>query len=77
MVRIPMAVPYGVGLVNIALARAGLTPMLTPGKVRELYHRDWVCDAGPLMARTSWRPAVALREGFAATVAWYRQHGWL
>jgi 2-alkyl-3-oxoalkanoate reductase len=76
-VRIPMAIPYGLGVLNQALAGAGYTPMLTPGKVRELYHRDWVCDPGPIIARTGWRPAVPLRQGFASTVAWYREHGWL
>ena len=77
VVRVPMAIPYGLGLLNQVLARAGYTPMLTPGKVREFYHNDWVCDPGPIMARTAWRPAVPLREGFAATVAWYRRQGWL
>jgi nucleoside-diphosphate-sugar epimerase len=77
VVRVPMAIPYGLGLLNQVLARAGYTPMLTPGKVREFYHSDWVCDPGPIMARTAWRPAVPLREGFAATVAWYRREGWL
>jgi 2-alkyl-3-oxoalkanoate reductase len=77
-VRIPMAIPYGLGVLNQALAwLPGYTPMLTPGKVRELYHSDWVCDPGPIMARTSWRPEVPLRQGFATTVAWYRQEGWL
>ena len=78
IVRVPMAVPYGLGMLNQALARLpGFTPMLTPGKVREFYHSDWVCDPGPIMARTGWRPAVPLRQGFAATIAWYRQQGWL
>jgi nucleoside-diphosphate-sugar epimerase len=77
IVRVPMAIPYGLGWLNQALARTGYTPMLTPGKVREFYHSDWVCDPGPIMARTAWRPAVPLREGFAATVGWYRQEGWL
>jgi 2-alkyl-3-oxoalkanoate reductase len=76
-VRIPMAIPYGLGVLNQALARLGHTPMLTPGKVRELYHRDWVCDPGPIIARTGWRPAVALRQGFASTIAWYREQSWL
>ena len=78
IVRVPMAVPYGLGMLNQALARLpGFTPMLTPGKVREFYHSDWVCDPGPIMARTSWQPTVSLRDGFAATIAWYRQQGWL
>ena len=78
IVRVPMAIPYGLGVLNQALARVpGYVPMLTPGKVRELYHSNWVCDSGPIRARTDWRPAVSLRKGFAATIAWYRQQGWL
>jgi nucleoside-diphosphate-sugar epimerase len=77
MVRVPMAIPYGLGWVSQACARIGYTPLLTPGKVREFYHNDWVCDPGPIMARTAWRPAVRLRQGFATTVAWYREQGWL
>jgi nucleoside-diphosphate-sugar epimerase len=78
IVRIPRAIAYGAGLLNQALAwLPGYTPMLTPGKVRELYHSDWVCDPCPIMTHTVWRPEVPLREGFASTVAWYRQQGWL
>jgi nucleoside-diphosphate-sugar epimerase len=77
VVRVPMAVPYGLSMLNQALARIGYTPMLTPGKVRELYHRDWVCDPSPIMARTAWQPAVSLGQGFASTIAWYQQQGWL
>ena len=77
VVRVPMAVPYGLSMLNQALARIGYTPMLTPGKVRELYHRDWVCDPSPIMARTAWQPAVPLGQGFASTIAWYQQQGWL
>jgi 2-alkyl-3-oxoalkanoate reductase len=78
IVRIPRAITYGAGLLNQALAwLPGYIPMLTPGKVRELYHSDWVCDPGPIMTRTAWRPEVPLRQGFASTIAWYRQQGWL
>jgi len=77
VVRVPMAIPYGLSMLNQALARIGYTPMLTPGKVRELYHRDWVCDPSPIMARTAWQPAVSLGQGFASTIAWYQQQGWL
>lgn len=44
---------------------------LTPGKVRELYHRDWVArGAGVPNARQ-------FAEGFRLTIAWYREQGWL
>jgi nucleoside-diphosphate-sugar epimerase len=43
------------------------------GKIRELYHPDWVCR-GPqpdLPDRTG------LAEGFRQTLHWYREEGWL
>lgn len=51
-------------------------PMITLGKLRELYHADWVCQglAGTL-APTPAR--VAFDHGFPTTLAWYRQRGWL
>jgi nucleoside-diphosphate-sugar epimerase len=52
-------------------------PPLSPGKVRELYHRDWVCRHKLLDAATDWRAAVSFEDGFGRTLAWYRQNGWL
>jgi hypothetical protein len=52
-----------VARVNLALA--GLlhySPMLTPGKVRELQHPDWVCDTDKLMKVTDWRPKKRLQD---------------
>jgi nucleoside-diphosphate-sugar epimerase len=78
IVRIPRAIPQALAVLNQALAGVvGYTPMLTPGKVRELYHSDWVCDSDAIRTRTGWQPAVSLQQGFASTVAWYRQQGWL
>jgi hypothetical protein len=42
--------------------------MLTPGKVRELRHPDWVCDNAALTAATGWAPAVGLDEGLRRTL---------
>ena len=45
---------------------AGLTghpPMLTPPKLRELRHRDWVTDNELITASTGWEPAIGLRPG--------------
>ena len=61
---------WPVGLLGSALK---LRVPLTPGKVRELYHRDWVArGAGPAV------PGARLfTEGFRLTIAWYREQGWL
>jgi hypothetical protein len=54
-----------------------LGPEISPGKVRELYHRDWVCRHNLLDQTTPWRADVGFEDGFARTLQWYRQNGWL
>lgn len=41
----------------------GSAPMLTPPKLRELRHANWVTDNGAITAATGWTPTVELREG--------------
>ncbi len=43
----------------------GYAPMLTPGKVREITHSDWVSDAQEFTALTGWRPNYGLESGLA------------
>ena len=50
----------------------GRKPMLTPGKLRELRHPDWVCDNDGIRSLLDWSPSVQLREGLAATPGWHR-----
>jgi nucleoside-diphosphate-sugar epimerase len=52
-------------------------PMLTLGKLRELYHSDWVCRTSGAMPLPAGRPRVSFDNGFAATLAWYMQRKWL
>jgi nucleoside-diphosphate-sugar epimerase len=48
----------------------GYAPMLTPEKLRELRHTDWVCDHAALHAATGWQPRVQLEEGLLRTPGW-------
>lgn len=50
----------------------GYAPMLTPGKVRELRHTNWVCDNSDLQRDLNWHPAVQLSEGLVRTCGWGR-----
>lgn len=52
-------------------------PALTRGKVAELYHHDWVCRNDLLDQVCAWKPKLGFAEGFAMTVDWYRNEGWL
>lgn len=65
------------GVMELAAPVFGRTPMLTSGKVAELYHRDWVCRHDLLDDMSDWRPRIRFAQGFAETHAWYRQAGWL
>ena len=56
---------------------AGRAPMVTPDKVAEFFHPDWVARDNLLSAATCWRPQTPLKEGFAKTVRWYQENGLL
>jgi nucleoside-diphosphate-sugar epimerase len=76
--RVPRTVMQVAAAANAVRSVAtGRAPMITHGKVRELYHRDWVCRGNPLMEISDWRPEVTIGEGFRRTVTWYREQGWL
>lgn len=45
-------------------------PMLTPEKLRELRHHDWVNDSSKFQRVTDWRPKISLSEGLRATPDW-------
>ncbi|MGH7083091.1 MAG: NAD-dependent epimerase/dehydratase family protein [Acetobacteraceae bacterium] len=49
------------------------TPMLTPGKAREILHADWGSTAERQPPGDLWRPAIALSRGLRDTVSWYRE----
>lgn len=48
----------------------GYAPMLTPEKLCELRHPDWVCDSEALQAEIGWQPRYQLEAGLRATPGW-------
>jgi 2-alkyl-3-oxoalkanoate reductase len=68
-IDIPRGVLESAAQLNAAAARViGYRPMLTPGKVRELCHDDWVCDNADFSSNTGWLPEVDLRVGLMRTL---------
>ena len=64
LLHIPRWLLDGVAMLNSLMARiTRKAPMLTPPKLRELRHEDWVVDNGAITAATGWTPQVGLREG--------------
>jgi nucleoside-diphosphate-sugar epimerase len=53
-----------VARVNVLSARlTGRAPMLTPPKLRELRHNNWVVDNDAIGEATGWQPEIGLRQG--------------
>lgn len=62
--RVPHWLLNSAARVNVGLAGAsGRKAMLTPPKLRELRHTDWVVDNVEITHSTGWEPAIPLREG--------------
>ncbi|HWF01846.1 MAG TPA: NAD-dependent epimerase/dehydratase family protein [Caulobacteraceae bacterium] len=55
----------------------GRAAIFSPGKARELLHRDWSVSPAEQLPRTHLGHARTLADGFAQTVAWYASRGWL
>ena len=67
--RIPVALLRAAAAGNLLLAQlCGTLPMLTPGKVCELTHPDWVCHDAPLREATGWTPRIRLEAGMRLTI---------
>jgi 2-alkyl-3-oxoalkanoate reductase len=72
--RIPLNVLKAAARGNLALSRlCGYAPMLTPGKVNELTHPDWVCDDSAFRRATGWTPRVGLEEGMRRLLEFMRK----
>jgi nucleoside-diphosphate-sugar epimerase len=63
-IPLPGALMHMIATTNLFAARLfGYQPMLSPGKLRELRHPDWVADNTALCAATGWQPHIPLAEG--------------
>lgn len=65
--QIPVWLLNGVARLNSTRARlTGGSPMLTPPKLRELRHPNWVADNGPITQATGWEAKTTLKDGLQA-----------
>jgi nucleoside-diphosphate-sugar epimerase len=68
-VHVPVAAVRVVAALNFIAARAlGYEPMLTPAKLRELTHPNWVCENAAITRETGWTPHVSLEDGLRRTL---------
>ena len=62
--QVPAWLLDGFARLNLSLAGVfGYAPMLTPAKLRELRHPNWVADSSDLQRDTGWYPEIDLERG--------------
>lgn len=62
--KIPEGLLRGTASANLLAARIfGYLPMMTPGKVNELRHPDWICDNTRFSRAVGWQPRIGLHDG--------------
>ncbi len=69
-ITIPGVLMRSIATLNLCFATIfRYSPMLTPGKVNELQHHDWVCDNTPLIqALPAWQPRIRLHESLSQVI---------
>ena len=78
VVPVPAAVVRLLGLGGDALHALGMRRVaMTSDKARELLARHWSARSASSLAALGLPGFVPLRDGAAATWAWYRRHGWV
>ena len=64
VLKLPDFLLQGSATMNLLFSRVlGYSPMLTPGKVRELTQAEWLCDNRGFMDATGWKPRLDLKQG--------------
>lgn len=62
--QVPRLLLDSIAAINLGVARlTGRAPMLTPPKLRELRHPDWVADNAAITAASGWSPRIELLQG--------------
>jgi nucleoside-diphosphate-sugar epimerase len=69
IISVPVLLISIIARMNLVLSQyLHYLPMLTPGKVRELNHHDWVCNIGRFVNDTGWRPKTLLKDGLEKAI---------
>lgn len=62
LLPVPKALVWMIGHVNLVASRMlSRHPMLSPWKVREIFHPDWTCDNRAICRALGWRPSISLK----------------
>ncbi len=63
-IPIPTSLLFAFAYLNVNIAKVfKYAPMLTPGKIRELSHKSWLCSSAEFTKVTGWKPKFDLNKG--------------
>ena len=69
---------YGMAFLAECVARiTGRPSLMSRGKIREMFCKNWLCDIEKARALLGFEPRIALARGAELTVAWYKEENWL
>ena len=78
VLTVPVAVAHAVGACGEVWARlSGKPGIVSREKIAEARCMAWTCDTGRAAGELGFVAPTSLDEGLAATLAWYREAGWL
>ena len=52
-------------------------PLLSKGKVEEIFQKNWVCDITKARRALGFEPHISLKQGAERTYQWYKKQKWL
>ncbi len=77
-IALPRSLLFFVGIVSGAVAGfLGKPALINRDKVNELVQHYWVCSPVLAQQKLGFTARTTLADGVAATIAWYREKGWL
>ncbi len=76
--RLPRQLLFGIAFLAECVARVtGKPSIISRGKVKEMFCRNWLCNIDKARALLGFTPLIALARGAALTVDWYKRENWL
>lgn len=78
MIRLPRAVLLTIGFFGEGISKIiGKSSMINRDKIKEIMHKEWICDITKAKNELGFQPRVKIKEGIKWTADWYRIHKWL
>ena len=75
---LPRAAALAAGCVAEAWSRVTRKPgILSRDKIREAAYPRWTCSASRARNELGFVAATSIEDGIAASIGWYKEHGWL